>query len=123
MPLTAVDERSTARYSALIRAVYRDETPLGILMHDFACSDPGDMRYKLLADRARYLKESKEGIKSMCRAMEEMRNETRLEQKKKSALKMLMAGKLSYEEIADYQELSLDEVEELASELSRLATV
>ena len=59
----------------------------------------------------------------MCRAMEEMRNETRLEQKKKSALKMLMAGKLSYEEIADYQELSLDEVEGLANELSRLATI
>ncbi len=59
----------------------------------------------------------------MCRAMEEMRNETMLEQKKRSALKMLMVGKLSYEEIADYQELSLDQVEELANELSRLATV
>ena len=59
----------------------------------------------------------------MCRAMEEMRNETRLEQKKKYALKMLMAGKLSYEEIADYLEFPLSEVEELANELSRLATV
>ena len=60
---------------------------------------------------------------NMCRAMEEMRNETRLEQKKKYALKMLMAGKLSYEEIADYLEFPLSEVEELANELSRLATV
>ena len=59
----------------------------------------------------------------MCRAMEEMRNEVRLEQKKRSALKMLMAGKLSYEEIADYLEFSLSEVEELANELSRLASV
>ena len=59
----------------------------------------------------------------MCRAMEEMRNETMLEQKKKYALKMLMAGKISYGEIADYLELSLGEVEVLANELSRLATV
>lgn len=59
----------------------------------------------------------------MCRAMEEMRNEARLEQKKKSALKMLMAGKLSYEEIAYYVELPLDEVEDLANKLLKLATV
>ena len=45
---------------------------------------------------------------NMCRAMEEMRNETRLEQKKKYALKMLMAGKLSYEENFEYEEKAED---------------
>lgn len=49
-----------------------DDTPLGRLMHDFHCTNPDEMYYKILADRVRYFKESKEGQKEMCEIMEEM---------------------------------------------------
>ena len=45
-------------------------------MHDFSCTDAADMYYGALADRVRFFKESKEGIEIMCRAMEDMRNQT-----------------------------------------------
>ena len=44
-------------------------------MHDFKCKNADDMYYSDLADMVRYFKEDKEGVKTMCRAMEEMRAE------------------------------------------------
>ncbi len=106
-----------------VNGEYRDDSPLGILMHDFSCKNPSDMKYKLLADRARFLKESKEGQQAMCRAMEQMRKETAMAERRKAAKRMIKAGKLSYEEIAEYQELTLDEVKGLAEESVDLVTV
>ena len=40
----------------------KDETALGKLMHDFCCTDPGDMNYKILAERVRYFKEDEKGV-------------------------------------------------------------
>ena len=42
-------------------------------MHDFSCTDAKDMKYKILADRVRYFKEDEKGVATMCRAMEEMK--------------------------------------------------
>ena len=39
-----------------VNGEYRDDSPIGILMHDFSCTDPADMKYKVLAERARYFK-------------------------------------------------------------------
>ena len=55
----------------------------------------------------------------MCKSMEDMRNETRAEALKEKSIsvarKMLKAGKFSYEEIAEYSDLTVDEVKELAT--------
>lgn len=56
-----------------VNGSYRDESPIGKLMHDFSRTNPSDMYYGVLADRVRYFKESKEGIAVMCKAMEDMR--------------------------------------------------
>ena len=50
-----------------VNGSYRDSSPIGRLMHDFSCTSPDEMNYKVLADRVRYYKESKEGV--------DMRNE------------------------------------------------
>ena len=71
------------------------------------------MYYGELAERVRFFKESKEGVAIMCRAMEDMRNQTVLESMKAVAYRMLAAGKYSLEEIADMTELSLDEIKKL----------
>ena len=53
----------------------RNDTPLGLLMKDFVCTDAKNIHYRELADRVKYFKEDEEGVSSMCRAMEEMRAE------------------------------------------------
>ena len=44
-------------------------------MQDFVCKNADDMHYKVLAERVRDYKENEGGLRSMCRAMEEMRAE------------------------------------------------
>ena len=93
-------------------------TALGKLMSDFFCTDAKDMCYKELADRVRMFKETKKGVDYMCDILDEMKNEAKLENKIETAQKMIKAGKLSLEEIAEYSGLSLDKVRELAGNKS-----
>ena len=99
-----------------VNGAYRGDTPIGKLMHDFSCTDAADMYYGTLADRVRFFKESKEGIEIMCRAMEDMRNQTLKEGAINSAKRMLADGILTLEKIAEYAGLPLDEVKKLKAE-------
>ena len=101
-----------------VNGAYRSDTPIGKLMHDFSCTDAADMYYGTLADRVRFFKESKEGIEIMCRAMEDMRNQTLKEGMKEVALRMLAAGKYALEEIVNISGLSLEEVKQLKADRS-----
>ena len=104
-----------------VNGAYRDETPIGKLMHDFSCTNPADMYYDVLAERVRFFKEDKEGISIMCKAMEDMRNESlqegvkegKKEEKRSTVLRMLEIGKYALEEIAEIAGLPLDEVKKL----------
>lgn len=96
-----------------VNGAYRDESPIGKLMHDFSCTNPSDMYYGVLADRVKFFKESKEGIAVMCKAMEDMRNQTLKEGMVNVAKRMLADGTLTLEKIAEYAGLSLDEVKKL----------
>ena len=80
-----------------VNSQIKDESALGKLMHDFSCTDAKDMKYKILADRVRY----------------ETARETEHAKAIKVAKGMLQSGKLSYEEIAEIAELSIDEVKAL----------
>ncbi len=54
-----------------VNGAWRDDSPVGKLMHDFSCTDPDSMNYALLADRVRYFKEDKEGVQTMCKIFED----------------------------------------------------
>ena len=105
-----------------VNGAYQDETPLGILMKDFFCTNPEDMHYQALYERTRHFKETKEGVSTMCKMMEDMRNEAAREAAEKAerkaneatAKKLIESHKLSLEEIAQYTELTLEQVMELA---------
>lgn len=75
----------------------KDDTALGQLMHDFSCNSAEDMYYQILADRVCYFKEDTEEVATMCKAMEDMRNEAAREADKartvKIARRMLNSGK------------------------------
>ena len=101
-----------------VNGAYQADTPLGLLIRDFHCTNPDEMNYRLLADRARYFKEDEKGVATMCKMMEDMRKEAAkeadLEARISMAQNMLRDGKLSLEDIAKYSQLSLEEVKELA---------
>ena len=82
-------------------------------MHDFSCTSAEDMHYQILADRVRYFKEDTEGVATMCKAMEDMRNEAAKEKSIEIALRMLKAGKYTHEDIADLLQMTVDEVKAL----------
>ena len=67
------DDRQHILY---VNASYEGSDPLGIFMHDFLCSDPDDMKTPLLAEKARYLKTDPKGVALMCKAMEDLREES-----------------------------------------------
>lgn len=70
--------------------------------------------YTVLADRARFFKESKKGNAIMSKILEDMRRQSYQEGIKAVALRMLESQKLSLEEISALSGLSLDEVKKLS---------
>ena len=105
-----------------VNGSYKDNsTEIGKLMHDFSCTNPDDMYFKLLADKARYFKEDEEGVTSMCKAMEDMRNEAAAEAKRQqvveSVRRWLEMG-LSYEQIAKGEGLTVEQVKEIDGQRS-----
>ena len=99
---------------------FEGDTPVGKLMHDFSCTDASDMYYGTLADRVRFFKENKEGIEIMCRAMEDMRNQTLKEGMINVAKKMLEDGTLTLEKIAEFAGLSVEEIQKLKTDHNEL---
>ena len=93
-----------------VNGAYRDDSPLGLLMHDFSCTNPKDMNYKILADKTRYFKEDEKGVAAMCKIMEDLIDD----EKKEIALRLLKQGKLSNEEIAEGLGLDIEVVEALS---------
>lgn len=64
-----------------VNGAYCGEDEIGWLMHDFRCSDPNDMHYIPMRNRAKYYKENQKGVREMCKEMEELREEGREEGK------------------------------------------
>ena len=97
-----------------VNGAYRDDSPLGLLMHDFACTNPNDMYYKILADKTRYFKEDEKGVAIMCKAVEDLCNDAKIEEKKEIALRLLSQNILSREQIAESVGLDIEIVNILA---------
>ena len=93
-------------------------TALGRLMHDFFCTDPDDMNYQQLAKKARFFKENEEGKAAMCKVLEDMWNETAMNEREKMAKRLIAQGKLSIEDIAEVSELTIEKVRELSEQRS-----
>ena len=87
-------------------------------MSDFYCTNADDMCYKELSDRVKLYKETEEGVNTVCDILEEMKNEAIERDRIENAIKMLNSGKLSLEEIAEFTNLSIEKVRELAGNKS-----
>lgn len=103
-----------------------DNSELARLAHDFLCSDPDKMLLPIMAKTARYYKTNPKGVEFMCKSMEDRINaataSTAAAKTIEFALKMIVKGKLSLDEIAEYSGLSLDEIKALAEKNKPVAT-
>ena len=102
----------------------KDNTPLGRLMHDFSCSNPDDMYYTGLAEKARYFKETEKGLTNMGDVFEKLLAKREKEAAKEAQAnkvelaKGLLADGMSIEFTVRHSKLSEAEVRELASKLT-----
>ena len=105
-----------------VNAQYEDDSQIGKLMHDFNCSNPGDMKYSYLAKKATFFKEETEGVTHMCQIWEEIKAEGFAEGKAEvrisTAEKMLLKNQFSTDMIAEISGLTVEEVEKLKEKLS-----
>lgn len=69
-----------------VNSSFQDDTTLGRLMHDLHCSDPHDMYSEILAQRVIELKETQEGVDTMCDKLNELIAEERNEGEKRGIL-------------------------------------
>ena len=110
----------------------KDNTPLRRLMHDFNCSNPNDMYYPELAEKARYFKETEKGLTNMGDVFEKFVAKREKEAAMKAAEKAakeaqankvelakgLLADGMSIEFTVRHSKLTEAEVRELASKLT-----
>ena len=104
-----------------VNGEYKGNDPIGDLMHDFHCKKADDMKNKLLAERARYLKENEKGVKHMCRIMEQMAKEERLDEKYDIIAKLLESGKMTEEEIIELYKLTAKQMQAIKERVTVLA--
>lgn len=103
-----------------VNGQYRGNDEIGKLMHDFSCTNPNDMNYEALAEKARYYKQDEKGVAAMCKIMEDMRDEAAKKTTKNNALRLLKLGKIKVDEISEcFPDLSDSDVKELEAEVCR----
>ena len=105
-----------------VNGKYRGNDEIGKLMHDFSCTNPNDMNYEALAEKARYFKQDEKGVATMCKLMEDMRNEAALNNARETAERLIKKGKMTLDEIAECVPLlSLDELKAIEMKVMQLA--
>ncbi|MDE7365435.1 MAG: hypothetical protein K2N27_11280, partial [Ruminococcus sp.] len=109
-----------------VNAAYNNEednSDIAKLMHDFRCSNPNDMNFELLASKAKFFKQTEEGVKHMCKLNEDMRNEAANEAEYRKAVEnatTMILDELPLDKVAKYSGLTLEEVTELAADLKKV---
>ncbi|MDC7288975.1 Rpn family recombination-promoting nuclease/putative transposase [Blautia schinkii] len=110
-----------------VNSQIQDDTELGRLMHDLHCKNADEMYSEVLARCVRELKETQEGVDSMCREMDEIYYEGiefgekrglelgEMKAKKETALSLAEMG-ISVEKIAQAVKVSASVVQKWISE-------
>ena len=80
----------------------------------------GKFENNLLAERARYLKEDEKGVKHMCRIMEEMAKEERLEERLEMAAKILESGEMAESRVKELFKLTEKQIKAIKERVAVL---
>lgn len=102
-----------------VNGEYRGNSEIGRLMHDFNCSDADDMYFRLMSERTRHLKETREGVEEVSAIVEEMCCEREMAAKRKIARTLILMGEMSFDKIAECTELPVHEIEKMSADEKR----
>ena len=93
---------------------YKDESgsALGDLIHDFFCENPADMRHLQLAERVKFLKDNKSGVRKMCKIIEDLQNESKKEILLDSIRNLMETMKWSAEQAMEALKIPVDKQNE-----------
>ena len=87
-------------------------------MHDFLCRNAAEMFFDILKKQVSQFKDSEEGRRNMCKAMERIKSEGKRETMIATAKRLLANGKLMLKEIAECTGLSLAQVKKLQASMT-----
>ena len=101
---------------------YREDNPLGKLMHDFSTPNADEMYYEVLAKKVRFHKQDEKGVQNMCKIVEEYGDERAAEAVKQKVIEatinLLKMNILSVEQIAQAEGISVEQVIELKKQIT-----
>ena len=112
---------SDGTHIIFVNGQHSGDDPIGMLMHDFSSKGANEMKNAVLAERARFLKETEEGHSEISRIEEAIRDEGRAEgraeEKNSLAKRMLELGSYTMKQIAELTGLSQKKLRELKATL------
>ena len=118
-----IEERNGDRLNDGTHIIYvngatQSATEIGKLVHDLLCRDAAKMYFDVLKKRVGDFKQTEEGRRTMCKAMEKIKAEGKRETMIATAKRLLANGKLVLKEIAQCTGLSLAQVKKLQASMA-----
>ena len=118
-----IEERNGDRLNDGTHIIYvngatRSATGIGRLVHDLLCRDAAKMYFDVLKKRVGDFKQTEEGRRTMCKAMEKIKAEGKRETMIATAKRLLANGKLVLKEIPQCTGLSLAQVKKLQASMA-----
>ena len=105
-----------------VNGATRSKSDIGKLMHDFLCRNAADMYFDILKRQVSQFKNSEEGRRTMCEAMERIAERREARGKRETMLatakRMLKDGILALKDVARYSGLSLVQVKKLQASMA-----
>ena len=109
-------------YIIYVNGATQSTTEIGKLVHDLLCRDAAKMYFDVLKRQVSQFKNSEEGRRVMCKAMEEFGNRREVRGRRETMLatakRMLESGMLALKDIAKFSGLSLAQVKKLQASMA-----
>ena len=114
--METLEPEDDGQFILYVNGEYKGDDDFGRLMNDFRSSNPDDMYYSEMRKTAHYLKNTEEGVSTMCKQFEDTRREGEMKHAIETVDRMLVDGILTNEQIAKYAGVTLDFVLERAGQ-------
>ena len=112
------DRLNDGTHIIYVNGATQSATEIGRLVHDLLCRDAAKMYFDVLKKRGGDFKQTEEGRRTMCKAMEKIKAEGKRETMIATAKRLLANGKLVLKEIAQCTGLSLAQVKKLQASMA-----
>ena len=101
-----------------VNGATRSKSEIGKLVHDLTCTNAAEMYFDVLKKKVSQFKNSEEGRRVMCKAVEGLVEKGKRETMIAMAKRLLANGKLVLKEIAECTGLSLAQIKKLQAEMA-----